>query len=279
MCPYFFVSSICLLCTRPIENFFFLCLMHAMADCYCSKHKKISLLNILPSMEVALLINVTCVLKKPHPTQGCMCWMHLLNGCQHSEVNHFIWWALLQTGHTKRNQSTKLIQLYSIQRSLLMSDFPTWCIAFWYPTLTKCGHILNRFLNHKKIQSGSQPHTSDLFSYNCTQDTKVKKKSIKSNDATKHWDRPSMPTFSCQSLLKIRLQVIYFQVLYWWTMPIYKNSALGNSIADADGSIPASHDFVSMGRPDNISNGKWWSSVNPVASSGMPKPLHSPLEY
>jgi len=62
---------------------------------------------------------------------------------------------------------------------------------------------------NQKIQSGVPgPTQAILFSYNCTQDSKVKKKSIKSNDVMKHQDQPSMPTFSCGSLLKIRLQVI-----------------------------------------------------------------------
>ena len=49
-------------------------------------------------------------------------------------------------------------------------------IAFWYATIvTKCQHILNRFLN-QKIQSGVPgPTQAILFSYNCAQDSKVKK--------------------------------------------------------------------------------------------------------
>jgi len=65
-----------------------------------------------------------------------------------------------------------------------------------------------RFLN-QKLQAGvSGPTKAILFSYNCAQDNKIKKKSIKVDDTTKRHDWPSMPTFSCESLLKIWLQVI-----------------------------------------------------------------------
>ncbi len=71
--------------------------------------------------------------------------------------------------------------------------------------VTKCPY---RFLN-QKLQAGiSGPTKAILFSYNCAQDNKIKKKSIKVDDNAKHHDRPHMPTFSCESLLKIRLQVI-----------------------------------------------------------------------
>src|SRR5260370_32970646 len=73
---------------------------------------------------------------------------------------------------------------------------------------------------------------------------------------------------------------LFSQLTQQWTMPIYENPALGHSIANADGSIPAGNDFVWMGRHDDLSNGKWQSIVNPVASSGMPKCSCPPsLEY
>ena len=57
-----------------------------------------------------------------------------------------------------------------------------------------------RFLN-QKLQAGiSGPTKAILFSYNCAQDNKIKKKSIKVDDNAKHHDRPHMPTFSCESL-------------------------------------------------------------------------------
>ena len=65
-----------------------------------------------------------------------------------------------------------------------------------------------RFLNQKLQARVSGPTKAILFSYNCAQDNKIKKKSIKVDDAAKRCDRPSMPTFSCESLLKIQLQVI-----------------------------------------------------------------------
>src|SRR5258707_15316374 len=65
-----------------------------------------------------------------------------------------------------------------------------------------------RFLNQKLQARVSGPTKAILFSYNCAKDNKIKKKSIKVDDAVKCHDWPSMPTFSCQSLLKIWLQVI-----------------------------------------------------------------------
>src|SRR5260370_41859795 len=71
--------------------------------------------------------------------------------------------------------------------------------------VTKCPF---RFLN-QKLQAGvSGPTKAILFSYNCAQDNKIKKKSIKVDDTAKCHDWPSIPTFSCKSLLKIWLHVI-----------------------------------------------------------------------
>src|SRR5260370_34504014 len=71
--------------------------------------------------------------------------------------------------------------------------------------VTKCPY---RFLN-QKLQAGiSGPTKAILFSYNCAQDNKIKKKSIKVDNNAKHCNQPHMPTFLCESLLKIQLQVI-----------------------------------------------------------------------
>jgi len=71
--------------------------------------------------------------------------------------------------------------------------------------VTKC---LYRFLN-QKLQAGiSGPTKAITFSYNCAQDNKIKKISIKVDGPVKHCDQPHMPTYSCESLLKIWLQVI-----------------------------------------------------------------------
>ena len=67
---------------------------------------------------------------------------------------------------------------------------------------------LYRFLN-QKLQAGISGLTKAItFSYNCAQDNKIKKISIKVDDPVKHHDWPCMPTYSCESLLKIWLQVI-----------------------------------------------------------------------
>src|SRR6266481_551875 len=71
--------------------------------------------------------------------------------------------------------------------------------------VTKCPF---RFLNQKLQARVSGPTKAILFSYNCAQDNKIKEKSIEVDDTMKHHDQPSMPTFSCESLLKIWLQVI-----------------------------------------------------------------------
>ena len=121
----------------------------------------------------------------------------------------------------------------------------------------------------------------------------MKKKSIKSNDVMKHRDRASMLTFSCGSLLKIRLQVIsgiltakihlckhlvqsvdvtpgfFTELTRRRTMPIYEHTELGNSISDAKGSVSAGDDFVWMGRRGDLSSGKWRSIIGPGASSGI----------
>src|SRR5260370_42613590 len=71
--------------------------------------------------------------------------------------------------------------------------------------VTKC---LYRFLN-QKLQSGSSGPTKAItFSYNCAQDNKIKKNSIKVDDPVKHHDQPHKRMYSCERLLKIRLQYI-----------------------------------------------------------------------
>ena len=62
---------------------------------------------------------------------------------------------------------------------------------------------------NQNLQAGISGLTKAItFSYNCAQDNKIKKNSIKVDNPVKHCDQPCMPTYSCKSLLKIRLQVI-----------------------------------------------------------------------
>ena len=67
---------------------------------------------------------------------------------------------------------------------------------------------LNSFVNQRLRSGVSGPTQAILFTYNCAQDEKAKKKSIKISDATKCRDRLSMPTFSCKSVLKIKIQIV-----------------------------------------------------------------------
>ena len=94
--------------------------------------------------------------------------------------------------------------------------------------------------------------------------------------------------FQAQHLCKHLVQSVNISPVFFTelnrrrTMPLYEHAILGNSIPDTLGSTSAGDDFLWMGRPGDLSSGKWRSMVPGLLSgfAGTSRRSRSPsLEY